>query len=275
MGRTGTYALLIFALAATAARAAAQKFPQPRCFQTSRGVYVEGTLPLSCFAALSPNSPPSDVPKRCWPRAFGSKDGQLASKNFELPPPVTLSVGGTHELKAYIRERDSSGRITWKCWKLCYNHVNSLAYGFIPRPPLLTTGQTAIIGTAATAAITVLTTSSKISNGWKLGLGITGIGIAGLIGVINVVQHYGVPPHHYGRVHENYYLAVRYGNKKVTRCKLRCLRTEEMKSAQYVPKGEVVVFAMDMRDFWGVANVLQSRTGLPLQALPTPGQAAK
>lgn len=148
-----------------------------------------------------------------------------------------------------------------------YNQVSSLAYGFIPKQPGLSATQASIIGSAISGATAVLAISSGVNATWKASLGSAGIGIALAMGAFAIRRHYFPKP-------EIYYLTIRYSDSPISSGELERLRTNELKYPQYVPKGEVAVFAMGMDDFWGVTHVLQSRTGLPLTAVATPGQAS-
>ncbi|HEV2349227.1 MAG TPA: hypothetical protein VG028_05205 [Terriglobia bacterium] len=263
------FVLLPFALLVFGFPAVAQKLPYPQCFQTSRGTYVEGTLPLNGFKEdIAPDL--SKVPEKCWPDRTPGDVNHLI-----FPAHVLLDVTDPKQLKAYVRVRDKTGEPCWLSWPLRYNQISSLAFGYIPKDPFLTTGQTAIIGTAVSGATSVLSISKGVNDTWKLGLGITSMGIAASVGGAALVRRYGIPPHHYGKAHESYYLVIRYCKETISECQLKEYRKEELKSSQYVPQGEVVVFAMRMTSFWGVDHVLQSRTGLPLSALPTPGASGK
>jgi hypothetical protein len=113
----------------------------------------------------------------------------------------------------------------------------------------------------------VLGISTAVNRTWKTSLGIAGIGVAVAMGAFALKRHFRPAP-------EIYYLTIRYSDSAIDNHQLDLFRTNELKYPQYVPQGEVAVFAMEMNDFWVVAHVLQSKTGLPLQAVATPGQAS-
>lgn len=247
----------ILAPALVATLAAARKAPtHPRCFQTSRGWYVEGSLSLDSFAATN------QAPKECLPDPTRSENDQL-----KFPPSVSLNVSSPELLAVYVRQRDTAGHDTWRRWTLPYNQITSLAFGFIPKQPGLSATQATIISTSVSGATAVLAISSGVNATWKASLGATGIGIAVVMGAFALKRHYCPKP-------EIYYLTIRYSDSPISSDQLEKLRTNELKYPQYVPKGEIAVFAMGMDDFWGVTHVLQSRTGLPLTAVATPGQAS-